>query len=133
MLGRNRDTVPTRPLESGARKWDTVQTPIVDDVKDENPGVCFNVRREDVRSCKTQLTKLKRLVRYFKGERRWIQVVKFGDMSSEVTVISEEKRKSSSPGVAFVGRHLLKAYTRKEKIIDRSSAEAELYAAEHDQ
>ena len=71
-----------------------------------------------------------------KGERQWIQVFEFGDMSSEVTVFSdsdwagdEEERKSSCAGVALVGRHLLKAYTRKQKIIARSSAEAELYAA----
>ena len=53
--------------------------------------------------------------------------------SSEVSVLSDsdwaedtESHKSSSAGV---GRHLLKAYTRKQKIIVRSSAEAELYAA----
>ena len=57
-------------------------------------------------------------------------------MSSEVTVFSgsdwaddKETQKSSSAVVAFVDRHLLKAYTRKQKIIARSSAEAELYAA----
>ena len=40
-----------------------------------------------------------------------------------------ETRKSSSAGVALMGRHVLKAYSRKQKIIARSSAEAELYAA----
>ena len=57
-------------------------------------------------------------------------------MTSEVTVFSDsdwagdkETRKSSSAGVALVGRHHLKAYTRKQKIIARSSAEAGLYAA----
>ena len=38
-------------------------------------------------------------------------------------------RKSSSAGVALVVRHFLKAWTRKQKIIARSSAEAELCAA----
>ena len=33
--------------------------------------------------------KLKRLVRYLKEVRQWIQVFKFGDMSSEVTVLSD--------------------------------------------
>ena len=76
--------------------------------------------------------KLRRLIWYLKGERRWIQVFKFGDMSSEVTVFSsrdKETRKSSSAGVALVGRHLLKAFSRKQKIITRSSVEAELFAA----
>ena len=57
-------------------------------------------------------------------------------MSSEVTVFSEsdwvgdkETRKSSSVEVAVVGRPFLKAYSRKQKIIAKSSAEAELYAA----
>ena len=56
-------------------------------------------------------------------------------MSSEETVFSDsdwagdkDTRKSSSAEVALV-RHLLKAKTRKQNIIARSSAEAELYAA----
>ena len=32
---------------------------------------------------------LKRLVRYLKGERQWVQVFEVGDMSSEVTVFSD--------------------------------------------
>ena len=75
-------------------------------------------------------TKLKQLVRYLKGQRQWIQVFKLGDMSSEATVFSDsgwagdkETRKSSS---AFAGRHFFKAHRRKQKIIARSSPEAEL-------
>ena len=41
----------------------------------------------------------------------------------------KETRKSSSAAVILLGYHALKAYTRKQKIIARSSAEAELYAA----
>ena len=101
-----------------------------------------SIRRErvvpkKVGSFTTQLLpKLKRLVRFFQGGRQWIQVFEFGDVSSEVTVFSDsdwagdiETRKSSSVAVALVGRHLSKAYTRKQKIIARSGAEAELYAA----
>ena len=57
-------------------------------------------------------------------------------MSSEVTVFSDadwagdkEMRKSSSAGVSLVERHFLKAYTRKQEIIARGSAEAEMCAA----
>ena len=57
-------------------------------------------------------------------------------MSSEVTVSSDsdwaagtETRTSSSAGVALMGRHLLNAYTRKQKIITKSRAGAELHAA----
>ena len=38
----------------------------------------------------------------------------------------KETRKSSSVGVIMLGDHALKAYTRKQKIIARSSAEVEL-------
>ena len=62
--------------------------------------------------------------------------VRVRNMSSEVTVFSDSDwaadkatRTSSSAGVPLVGKHLLQAYTRKQKIIARSSAEAELYAA----
>ena len=40
-----------------------------------------------------------------------------------------ETRKSPSAGVKVLGDHALKAYTRKQKHIARSSAEAEMYAA----
>ena len=80
-------------------------------------------------------SKLKRLVQFLKGERQWIQVFEFGDMSSQVTVFSDsgwagdkKTRKSSSAVIALVGQHFLKAYTRKQQIIVRSSAGAELYA-----
>ena len=49
--------------------------------------------------------KLKRLIRYLKGEKQWSQVFEFGNMSSEATVLSDadwvgdrETRKSSSAG-----------------------------------
>ena len=61
---------------------------------------------------------------------------KNGKTVEEVTTCTDsdwagckETRKSSSAGVVMLGEHALKAYTRKQKIIARSSAEAELYAA----
>ena len=149
----------------GLRNGNTVQTPTTDDAKDENPVQLdpdqIRKYRSHVASClflsqdraditfavnelcrKTSdltqhsFAKLNRLVRNWKGERQWIQVFKFGDMSSEVTVFigsdwAEDKqtRKPLSAGVALVERHLWKAYTRKQNIIARSSAEAEMYAA----
>ena len=41
----------------------------------------------------------------------------------------KETRKSSSAGAVMLGGHTVKAYTRKQKVIAKSSAEAELYAA----
>ena len=146
----------------GLENGKTVQPPIVDDVKDENPvqldpeqisryrshvaRCLFLIQdRADTKFAVNELcqrmsdlalqsfTKLKRLVRYLKGERQWIQLFELGNMSSWVTVFfdshwagEKETRISSSAGVALVGRHLLKAYRRKQKIIARSSAEAEL-------
>ena len=127
----------------GLENGNTVQTPKVDDVKDENPVwldsehiskyrshvarcLFFSQDRADITFAVNELcqrmsdpsqhsfSKLKRLVRYWKGERQRIQVFEFGDMSSEVTVFSgsdwagdKETRKSSSAGVALVGRHFL--------------------------
>ena len=131
----------------GFENRNTVQNRKVDDVNDENPAqldpehigshvarclflsqdmadMTLAVNRavpENVRSHTTQLNS-NRLIRYLKGERPWVQVFKFGDMSSEVIFLSDsdwagdkETKKSSSAGVALVGRHFLKTYTRKTK------------------
>ena len=81
------------------------------------------------------LAKLKRLARYRKRERQCGQVFEYGHLAEEVTVFTDsdwtgckETRMSSSAGVTL-GAHTLKAYTRKQKVIAKSSAEAELYAA----
>ena len=83
------------------------------------------------------LVKLKRLARYLKRERQWGQAFKYGETVEEVTTFTDsdwagckETRKSSSAGVVMLGNDTLKAHTRKQKIIARSSrAEAEIYAA----
>ena len=115
--------------ESGAWRWEHSTNPIVDGVKDENP-VQFDPEqvskhRSHVASClffsqdradntfavnelcqkmsdptQHSFAKLKRLVRYLKGEKQW------------------------SAGVALVGRNFLKAYTRKQKINALSSVES---------
>ena len=82
------------------------------------------------------LGKLKRLVRFLKRERQWSQIFSYGRMVEEVTMFADsdwagcqEIRKSSSASVILLGHHALKRYTRKQKVIARSNAEAELYAA----
>ena len=131
----------------GLENGNTVQTPISDDVKDENPmwldttniskyrshvarclffsqdraGLTFAVNELCQRMSdpsQHSFSKLKRLVRYFKAERQWIQVFDFGNMSSEVTVFSdwagdEETRQSSSAGVALVKATLLESVYKK--------------------
>ena len=92
----------------GLENGNTVQTPNVDDVKDENPVwldseqigkhrshvarcLFFSQDRADITLAGNELcqrmsvssqhsfSKLKRLVRHLKGERQWIQVFEFGD------------------------------------------------------
>ena len=82
------------------------------------------------------LAKLKRLTIYLKREMQWGHLYNYGKIVEEVTMFTDsdwagckETRKSSSAGVMMLGAHALKAYKRKQKIIARSSAEAELYAA----
>ena len=127
-----------------------MQTPTIDDVKVENPvwssseqirkyrshvARCLFLSQADRTFAVNELCQrmsdpsqhsfstLKRLVRYLKAERHWIQVFEFGDMSSEVTVFSdsdwaedEETRKSSSAGVAVVGqKKIIARSVRSEK------------------
>ena len=109
----------------------TVQTPIIDDVK--NPvwrdSEQINKYRSHVArclffsQCKTDVTSaanelcqsmldpsqhsffaLKRLVRYMKGERQWIKDFEFGDMSSEVTVFSDSDWAGEQETRKFVER-----------------------------
>ena len=68
--------------------------------------------------------KLKRLFRYVKGERQWIDSflrLRLGWRRRNEEIVKRGSRARSAT--------LLKAYTRKQKIIARCSAEAELYAA----
>ena len=71
------------------------------------------------------LAKLKMLVRYVKRERQLEQEFSHGRMVEEVTTFSD----SDCAGVILLGSHTLKAFSRKQQIIARSSEEAELYAA----
>ena len=98
----------------GLKNGNTVQTPTVDEVKDENPvrltqnkpkyvarRLFLSQNKADITSAVNELcqkmphpshhsfSKLKRLVWYLKGQRQWIQVFEFGDMSLEVTVFSD--------------------------------------------
>ena len=100
-----------------------------------------NIHREravpkDVEPNQQGLARLKRLARYLKRERQWGQVFEYGAMTKDLTVFTDsdwagckETRKSSSAGVLMLGKHTLKAYTHKQRIIAKSRAEAELYAA----
>ena len=64
------------------------------------------------------------------------QVFEYGKLAEELTVFTDsdwagckETLKSSSASVLMLGIHTLKAHTRKQKVIAKSSTEAELHAA----
>ena len=82
---------------------------------------------------------MKRLVRYLKRESQCGQVFSSERKVEDVRTYSDsacaeckETPTSPSAGVILLGSHTLKAYTRKQKIMARSSAEAELDEAEMD-
>ena len=82
------------------------------------------------------MANLGRIVRRLKRETQLGEAFSNGRMAEEVTTFTDsdwtgctETRKSSSAAVILLGNHALKAYTRKQKTIAKSSAEAELCAA----
>ena len=96
------------------------------------PRVCQKMSSPDRQS----MANLGRVVRYLKRETQRGEAFSYGRMAEEVTTFTDsdwtgciETRKSSSTAVILLGNHALKAYTRKQKTIAKSSAEAELCAA----
>ena len=82
----------------------------------------------DVQNCK-------KVARYLLGRPRVSMNFPWQNEENELTVFSDSdwagctaSRKSTSGGVLMVGKHLLKTYSRQQKTIALSSAEAELYA-----
>ena len=132
----------------GLEHGNSVQTLATPDVMEEEESEPLSQDRADITFIVNELcqkisspnqqslAKLKRLARYLKRERQWRQVFEYGKMAEELAPFTDsdwagckETRKSSSAGVLMLGGHTLKAYTRKQKVIAKSSAEAELYAA----
>ena len=136
-------------LENGS----TVQTPIVDDVKDENP-----VQLDPEQISKTDLTwpcvcSLAKTGHYVRRERAVPENVRFftaplHQIEAARSVLEGKERSVPIREHGFRGdsflrqsgletnkrgnrqaRELLKAYTRKQEIVARSSARAELCAA----
>ena len=127
----------------GLEQGNSLRTPAVHDVTEEELEPLDSVQRQRRSNFTHQsLANLKRSVRNLKkkkkNERQWrasIQSWRNGRRSDDIFRFRlggcKETRKSSSAGVTLPARqsHLVKAYTCKQKIIARSSAEAELYAA----
>ena len=81
------------------------------------------------------VAKAKRIARYLLGRPRAVMNFDWQEEAETLSVYSDSDwagcvatRKSTSGGVAMIGGHLLKSYSRQQKTIALSSAEAELYA-----
>ena len=79
--------------------------------------------------------KAKRTARYLLGRPRAVMSFAWQEETEKLSVFSGSdwsgcttSRKSTSGGVAMLGKHLLNTYSRQQKTIALSSAEAELYA-----
>ena len=78
---------------------------------------------------------LKRVGRYLKGRPRlvwkyeWQGEIDVLDIHSDANWAGcRESRKSSSGGTIAIGGHLIRAYSKTQSVIAKSSAESELYA-----
>ena len=78
---------------------------------------------------------LKRVGRYLKGRPRlvwkyhWQSPVDVLDIHSDANwAVCRKSRKSSSGGTIAIGGHLIRAYSKTQSVIAKSSAESELYA-----
>ena len=78
---------------------------------------------------------LKRLGRYLKGAPGAVQLFVWQEQPAELVAYVDSDwagdkagRKSTSGGMVFRGRHLIKSWSSNQQVIALSSGEAELYA-----
>ena len=83
----------------------------------------------------SDLRKLRRLGKYLIGRPRLVMQFKWQDMPSTITAFTDsdwagcaQTAKSTSGGVLCLGEHVIRTYSKQQKVVALSSAEAELYA-----
>ena len=83
----------------------------------------------------SDLRKLRRLGKYLIGRPRLVMKFRWQDMPSTITTFTDsdwagclETAKSTSGGALCLGEHVIKTYSKQQKVVALSSAEAELYA-----
>ena len=91
---------------------------------------------EDVKSHSAESCQVEEARQVLETRETVGQVFEYGKLAEELAAFTDsdwagckETQKSSSAGVLILEGHILEAYTRKQKVIAKSSAEAELYAA----
>ena len=103
----------------------------------DRPELQFSVKeccREMSRPTKSSWEKLVRIGRYLKGQPRlvWRYPLQLMPCSIDVYVDSNwagcrRTRKSTSGGIALLGTHVIKSWSKTQAVIAKSSAEAELF------
>jgi hypothetical protein len=83
----------------------------------------------------SHMGKIKKLGKYLKGRPRLVSMFKWQAMPGLVTTFTDsdwagclKSAKSTSGGVVCIGEHTIKTYSKQQKVVALSSAEAELYA-----
>ena len=83
----------------------------------------------------SDMKKLRRLGKYLIGCPRLIMKFVWQDMQSRITTFTDsdwagcsQSAKSTSGGALCIGEHVIRTYSKQQKVIALSSAEAELYA-----
>ena len=105
----------------------------------DRPDAQFAVKeicKDMSKSTYTSWAKLKRLGRYLKLQSRLENKFAWQDDPGAILVFSDsdwagdrKSRKSTSGGCLTIGQHLIKSWSKTQKIIALSSGEAELYSA----
>ena len=110
-------------------------------ISQDRPDVRFAVKelcRKMARPTCASWRKLKKLVRYLRGQPRVVQKIKLDveGVGNEVKIVVDsdwagcsQTRKSTNGGCIMVGYVCLKAWSTTQRVVALSSGEAEYYAA----
>ena len=103
----------------------------------DRPELQFSVKeccREMSKPTKSSWEKLVRIGRYLKGQPRLVWMYKFQTLPCFIDVHVDSNwagcrrtRKSTSGGIAILGSHVLKSWSKTQAVIAKSSGEAELF------
>ena len=107
-------------------------------ISPDRPDIAYAVKeaaRDMSMPRESSLRKLRKIGRYLIGVPRLIARFRWQDMQDRITAFTDsdwagcdKTAKSTSGGAICIGEHILKTYSKQQKVVALSSAEAELYA-----
>ena len=107
-------------------------------ISPDRPDIAYAVKEaaRDMSSPReSSLRKLRKIGRYLIGKPRLVAKFRWQSMPDTVTTFTDsdwagcdKSAKSTSGGAVCLGEHVLKTYSKQQKVVALSSAEAELYA-----